>query len=217
MIFETWRNNLALHIYISFLKTTDIRPQFKDGRRNEKYGDESTLSERVFDVSKGSNLNPKEATSPRSVSTRTRHDTRAIFFSCAPIRREIESVFRSFANILLFDWTWTRKLMRLWKWAQKSKTFRWQFSEFTTETTEKFNKKNHFDETELVFHSSANILLLDNDSVWARKLIYAWKWLRNRKRSITVFRISKLKRDDEKFNKENHLEDLQGSLNLWKS
>lgn len=147
MIFETWRNNLALHIYISFLKTTDIRPQFKDGRRNEKYGDESTLSERVFDVSKGSNLNPKEATSPRSVSTRTRHDTRAIFFSCAPIRREIESVFRSFANILLFDWTWTRKLMRLWKWAQKSKTFRWQFSEFTTETTEKFNKKNHFDDS----------------------------------------------------------------------
>lgn len=147
MIFETWRNNLALHIYISFLKTTDIRPQFKDGRRNEKYGDESTLSERVFDVSKGSNLNPKEATSPRSVSTRTRHDTRAIFFSCAPIRREIESVFRSFANILLFDWTWTRKLMRLWKWAQKFKTFRWQFSEFTTETTEKFNKKNHFDDS----------------------------------------------------------------------
>lgn len=40
-------------------------PQFKDGRRNEKYGDESTLSERVFDVSKGSNLNPKEATASR--------------------------------------------------------------------------------------------------------------------------------------------------------
>lgn len=136
MIFETWRNNLALHIYIYLFWKQRTFVRFKDGRRNEKYGDESTLSERVFDVSKGSNLNPKEATSPRSVSTRTRHDTRAIFFSCAPIRREIESVFRSFANILLFDWTWTRKLMRLWKWAQKSKTFRWQFSEFTTETTE---------------------------------------------------------------------------------
>ena len=44
-------------MYISFLKTTDIR--FKDGMRDEKYADESTLSERVFDVSKGSNLNPK--------------------------------------------------------------------------------------------------------------------------------------------------------------
>lgn len=83
-------------MYISFLKTTDIR--FKDGMRDEKYADESTLSERVFDVSKGSNLNPKEATSPRSVWTRTCHDTRAIFF---PIRREIESVFR---KCILFDY-----------------------------------------------------------------------------------------------------------------
>lgn len=95
-------------MYISFLKTTDIR--FKDGMRDEKYADESTLSERVFDVSKGSNLNPKEATSPRSVWTRTCHDTRAIFF---PIRREIESVFRPFANVSFSLITWTRKLMRL--------------------------------------------------------------------------------------------------------
>lgn len=51
-------------IYI-FFENNGIRPEFKGGRRMGEMKNmqmKSTLSERGFDVSKGSNLNPKEAT-----------------------------------------------------------------------------------------------------------------------------------------------------------
>ena len=163
-------------MYISFLKTTDIR--FKDGMRDEKYADESTLSERVFDVSKGSNLNPKEATSPRSVWTRTCHDTRAIFF---PIRREIESVFRPFANVSFSLITWTRKLMRLcskiWNISTVYK-LKIRFNNLIRRIISMIRR----------ISLQINPSLWQKDSFWNWFHVYAWKWDRNRKRSMTVFR-----------------------------
>lgn len=185
-------------MYISFLKTTDIR--FKDGMRDEKYADESTLSERVFDVSKGSNLNPKEATSPRSVWTRTCHDTRAIFF---PIRREIESVFRPFANVSFSLITWTRKLMRLcskiWNVSTVYK-LKIRFNNLIRRIISMIRR----------ISLQINPSLWQKDSFWNWFHVYAWK-------SKTIddsFPKFPSWKGTEKFNKENHLKDLRV---CWKS